>query len=128
MDVPEITEDSERRAWLVAPRKGLLTAEFAQVMDVKPSAIRAAIRRGTLRGVRLRARGKVYAYAASVDDVAECYGLSVEAVGYLRRLTQRDVSGRFAWVGITFLHSSGSDELLTEFEGPEEFDRANVDA
>ena len=129
MDVPQITDDAERRKWLVAQprREGLLTREFASVMDVNPSAIRAAIRRGKLRGVRLRALGKVYAYAATVDDVAEYYGLSEDVVSYLQRLTRVDVTGRFSWAGIPFFDLSGRTEISTEFENREEFDRANDD-
>ena len=129
MDVPQITDDAERRKWLVAHprREGLLTREFASVMDVNPSAIRAAIRRGKLRGVRLRARGKVYAYAATVDAVAEYYGLSEDVVSYLQGLTRVDVTGRFSWVGIPFFDQSGCTEIPTEFENQEEFDRANDD-
>ena len=129
MDVPQITDDAERRKWLVAQprREGLLTREFASVMDVNPSAIRAAIRRGKLRGVRLRALGKVYAYAATVDAVAEYYGLSEDVVSYLQGLTRVDVTGRFSWVGIPFFDQSGCTEIPTEFENQEELDRANDD-
>ena len=129
MDVPQITDDAERRKWLVAQprREGLLTREFASVMDVNPSAIRAAIRRGKLRGVRLRALGKVYAYAATVDAVAEYYGLSEDVVSYLQGLTRVDVTGRFSWVGIPFFDQSGCTEIPTELENQEELDRANDD-
>ena len=109
MDVPQITDDAERRKWLVAQprREGLLTREFASVMGVNPSAIQAAIRRGKLRGVRLRALGRVYAYAATVDPVAEYYRLSEDVVSYLQGLTRVDVTGRFSWVGIPFSINQG---------------------
>ena len=60
--------------------EGCSQAEFASEMDVTPGAIRAAIRRGKLPGVMLRSRGKVYAYAATVDDVAAYYDLPPDVV------------------------------------------------
>ena len=125
MNAPKITDESDRREWMIAPRKGLLTSEFASVMDVTPGAIRAAIRRGKLPGVRLRCRGKVYAYAATIDDVAAYYDLTPDAVDSLRKRTQSDATGRFAWVGIPFFDQSRKMEIKTEFENRDEFDNAN---
>ena len=125
MNVPQVTDEEGRREWMVAPRKGLLTREFASEMDVTPSAIRAAIRRGQLPGVRLRVHGKVYAYAATVDDVAAYYELTTEVVSVLRRRTQNDVTGRLAWVGVPLVDQSSRIEIPTEFDNREEFDKAN---
>ena len=129
METPKISDEDTRRAWLIGslktPRLGLLTSEFEDVLDVKPSAIRAAISRGKLPGVRLKMRGLVYAYAVTVEDVANYYDLPDEAVEYLRRLTRKDASGRIAWFGTRFFSTYGSDELKTEFNNREEFDDAN---
>ena len=129
METPKISDEDTRRIWLIGspkrPRLGLLTSEFADVLDVGPSAIRAAITRGKLPGVRLKMRGLVYAYAATVEDVANYYDLPDEAVEHLRRLTQKDASGRIAWIGTRFFSTDGSDELKTEFNNREEFDDAN---
>lgn len=127
MDIPVVSDDAERREWIIAPRKGLLTREFAEVMDVSSSAIRAAIRRGRIPGVQLKTRGRVYAYAASVHDVAAYYGLSAEAVNYLQGRTKCDVPDRLAWVGIPFTDSLGTTEVPTEFEDSQEFEKANED-
>ena len=126
MGVPQLTDDDSRREWLIAPRKGLLTSEFAPVMDVTASAIRAAIRRGKLPGVRLRVHGRVYAYAATVDDVAAYYELPTAAVNYLRKCIEKDVSGRFAGIGTALVDQIGRMELLTEFESRQEFEGANA--
>ena len=126
MDVPQITDEACRREWMNPPRKGLLTKEFALEMDVTASAVRAAIRRGKLTGVMLRTRGKVYAYAATVDDVAAYYGLTAEVIDILRRRTQIDAKGSLAWVGIPFFDQSGNTEVPTEFEIRQEFDDANI--
>ena len=125
MDEPKVVAEENRRDWLVAPRKGLLTSEFAEAIDVTPSAVRAAIRRRRLAGVRLRTRGKIYAYAATVDDVAAYYELGPEAVDHLKRQTQSDATGRHKWVGLEFHDQSRQTTLQTEFETGEEFDKAN---
>ena len=125
MNVPTIKDESDRREWMIAPRKGLLTSEFASLMDVTPGAIRAAIRRGKLPGVLLRSRGKVYAYAATVDDVAAYYDLTPDVVDVLQSRTQSDATGRSAWVGIPFFDQSRQMEISTEFENRKEFDNAN---
>ena len=125
MDTPKITDDSTRREWMIGPRKGLLTGEFAEVMDITASAIRAAIRRGKLPGVQLRMRGKLYAYAATVDDVAAYYDLTAEVIEFLRRRVQHDVSGRFGNVGIPYFDQSGGTEIPTEFKNHQEFQEAN---
>lgn len=127
MDVPQISDDDSRREWLIAPRAGLLTSEFASVMDVTASAIRAAIRRGKLPGVRLRLHGRVYAYAATVDDVAGYYELPESVVDYLQGCTGRDVSGRFASAGTALVDQRGRLEILTEFESRAEFNDANAE-
>ena len=127
MDVPQITDEVTRREWLIAPRKGLLTSEFAPVMDVTASAIRASIRRGKLPGVRLRVHGKVYAYAATVDDVAAYYELTDDVVKSLRRFTQSDIGGRFAGIGTFLIDQVGRKDIMTEFETRQQFEDANGD-
>ncbi len=110
---------------MIAPRKGLLTSEFGSVIDMTASAIRAEIRRGKLPGMPLRARGNVYAYAATVDDIAAYYELPPRTICLLRSLTCRDITGRFASVGIPLIDQSRQVEIPTEFENPEEFENAN---
>ena len=125
MDVPKIADDAGRREWMIQPRKGLLTSEFAEVMDITAAAIRAAIRRGKLPGVQLRLRGTVYAYAATVEDVANYYDLPVEIVSFLEGRIQQDVPRKLNWVGIPFIDHSGKIEIKTEFESRQEFEEAN---
>ena len=125
MKVPVLSDEQERREWLIAPRKGLLTSEFADVMDVSAAAIRAAIRRGRIPGIQLKTRGRVYAYAATVPDVAAFYGLSAESVKYLQGRTEHDVPKRLAWVGVPFLDSLGNVEISTEFENKQEYEKGN---
>ena len=120
-------DDDSRREWLIAPRNGLLTSEFASAMDVTVSEIRAAIRCGELPGVRLRVHGKVYAYAATVDDVAAYYELTDTVVKRLRSFTTSDVGARFAGVGTSLIDQAGRMEILTEFESRQEFEDANAD-
>ena len=127
MGVPLITDEDSRREWLIAPRKGLLTSEFAEVMDVTASAVRAAIRRGKLPGVRLKVHGRVYAYAATVDDVAAYYELTETVVDFLRSRTHKDVGGRFAGVGMVLVDQVGRTEIITEFETRQAFEEANVE-
>jgi hypothetical protein len=67
----------------------------------------------------------VYAYAATVEDVATYYDLPDQTVEDLKRLTQRDASGRIAWMGARFFNTARGEELMTEFASREEFDDAN---
>ncbi len=101
---------------MIARRKGLPASEFAKVMDVTTGAIRAAIRRGKLPGVRLRCSGGVYAYPATVDDVAAYYDLAADATAFLREHPQHDATGFAAWMGVPSLDQSNSIEVRKELD------------
>ena len=70
-------------------------------------------------------RGKVYAYAATVDDVAAYYELTPGVVNLLRSRTQNDAAGRAAFVGVPFFDQRGQVEIPTEFENRKEFENVN---
>lgn len=127
MVIPRLSDEDSRHEWLRPPRKGLLTSEFASVMDVTAGAIRAAIRRGRLPGVQLRVHGKVFAYAAEVDAVADYYELPADVVAYLQRCTERPVPNRFSMIGTSLTDQTGGLEIQTEFETRQEFNDANSD-
>ena len=128
MAIPEITDEAGWREWKVAPRKGLLSSEIAQLIGETPAAILAAIRTGQLRGVTLKDKGITFAYAATVDDIIAMYELSVEIADILRRRTQSDALDEVMYLGVPFHHVMGERikvAIPTEFGDSQEFQRHN---
>ena len=122
-NVPAISD--ERGQWMYGPRKGLLTHEFAKIIEVDARSIRDAIRNGQLPGNRLEAYGHVFAYCATVDDVASFYELQAEVVDSLRSLLNVDVSDEKPMMGQLENYSNISWNINTEFDTPDEFHNEN---
>lgn len=125
MTAPTISDNDDLLNWMYAPRKGLTTREIDAVIRVSPRDIRDSIRRGDLPGVRLQASGRVFAYAATVDDAAEFYELSAEAANSLRTALNNDATDTYLTIGQLTTYIGDESRIETEFESAEEFRSEN---
>lgn len=120
-----ISDNDDLLNWMYAPRNGLTTREIGAVIRVRPRDIRDSIRRGDLAGVRLQADGRVFAYAATVDDAAAFYELSEEAANCLRTALDDDATDTYLTIGQLTTHTGDEPRIETEFESAEEFRSEN---
>ncbi len=121
--VPAISD--ERQQWMCGPRQGLLTHEFAEVIGVDARSIRDEIRNGRLPGNRLEAYGYIFAYCATVDDVASFYELQADVADVLRTRLNVDIFDESPMMGQLENYSNVSWNVCTEFETPDEFHKEN---
>ena len=108
------------------PRLGLLTSEFARVVNMDAIRIRDRVREGRIPGVRLQDIGLVIAYAMTVSDIIDHFDLAPDQERLLRLHLLTRVTGEYKH-RLTYSNDVMRDvPLRTEFSTLDEFKAENL--